>query len=81
LFKDSETGISQKFAFNLRYYIGARPSYAHEQPLKKKKRPNPEERKAETGLFNFGVNGTSSYSQKSYKYGEINLRRSRIRQN
>jgi len=32
LYKDSATGISQKFAFSLRYYIGSTPANS---PLKK----------------------------------------------
>jgi len=48
-FQDSETGLKQKFAFNLRYYIGA---YWND-----KYKSNPDHRT--DGLYEFAVNGTA----------------------
>jgi hypothetical protein len=70
-YSDKETGLSQRFAFNLRYYIGA--DY----------KPTGEAQYAwvrQDGMYEFSVNGTGPY-QRSYKYGQVNLKKSRIRQN
>lgn len=60
LYKDAEAGISQKIALNLRYYFGANDSKPFERI---------------DGLYEFSVNG-SQYTQKSYQYSAVNMRRS-----
>ena len=58
LYEDKAKGISQKFAFSLRYYIGAKPV---NEPLKKSNSTGlvQLDRKIESGVFDFSANGTS----------------------
>lgn len=65
LYKDEETGITQKFAMSLRFYFGANDTKPFERI---------------DGLYEFSVNG-SQYQQRSYAYGAINIKRSQWRQN
>lgn len=86
-FTDSATGVSQKFAVNLRYYIGA--SEANQKPETFQQGPSgltQVDKRVASGLYEFKVNSTKTKSgertpQKSYKYGKINLKRCRFRQN
>ena len=74
---DNSTGLSQQFAFNLRYYVGAF------QMNKTKSNSTNGTLLAEhrqDGMYEFSVNGTQGL-QKSFKYGAINLKRSRVRKN
>mmetsp|Transcript_21879 Transcript_21879/g.33930 ORF Transcript_21879/g.33930 Transcript_21879/m.33930 type:complete len:198 (+) Transcript_21879:2683-3276(+) len=71
VYSDSETGLSQKFAFNLRYYIGAYWD-------SKNGKSNPDKR--QDGAYELAVNGTAN-QQKSLRYGQVNLKKSRMRQN
>ena len=76
-YKDNSTGLTQQFAFNLRYYVGAF------QMNKTKSNSTNGTLLAEhrqDGMYEFSVNGTQGL-QKSFKYGNINLKRSRIRKN
>jgi hypothetical protein len=76
-FKDNSTGLSQQFAFNLRYYVGAF------QMNKTKSNSTNGTLLAEhrqDGMYEFSVNGTSGL-QKSFKYGQISVKRSRLRRN
>lgn len=76
-FSDNSTGLSQQFAFNLRYYVGAF------QMNKTKSNSTNGTLLAEhrqDGMYEFSVNGTQGL-QKSFKYGAINLKRSRVRKN
>lgn len=69
LYKDTENNITQRFAFNLRYYVGA---------YWDKVKNNTDHRS--DGMYEFSVNGTKDL-QKSFKYGNINLSKSRVRNN
>lgn len=76
-FRDNSTGLSQQFAFNLRYYVGAF------QTNKTKSNSTNGTLLAEhrqDGMYEFSVNGTSGL-QKSFKYGTISVKRSRLRRN
>lgn len=84
MFKDSATGVSQKFAFSLRYYVGEN---AVGEPLGKTNSTGlmQLDRRIESGVYSFAVNGGadsgSGPSQKSYRYGEVNLKRSKKKVN
>jgi hypothetical protein len=39
------------------------------------------DRRIESGVYSFAANGTSKATQKSYRYGELNLKRSRRKAN
>jgi hypothetical protein len=58
LYQDSATGISQKFAFSLRYYIGEKPI---SDPVKKERSSGlvQLDRRYESGIYSFAANGTS----------------------
>lgn len=76
-FRDNSTGLSQQFAFNLRYYVGAF------QTNKTKSNSTNGTLLAEhrqDGMYEFSVNGTQGL-QKSLKYGQISVKRSRLRKN
>lgn len=77
---DTATGVSQKFAFSLRYYIGQK---AINEPLKKENSTGLAQidRRLESGVYSFAANGTSKLTQKSYRYGELNLKRSKRKVN
>jgi hypothetical protein len=64
----------------LRYYIGSKPV---SEPLKKDNSTGlvQLDRRLESGVFSFAANGTTKLNQKSYRYGEINLKRSKRRTN
>jgi hypothetical protein len=79
LYTDSARGISQKFAFNLRYYIGAEGTNAPKNGSRVGL--SQFDRRMQSGLFSFAANGTTKYSQRSFKYGEVNMKRSRKRRN
>ena len=70
-FKDAETGLSQKFVFNLRYYVGAYWDDEHDQNA-----PN----KQQDGAYEFAPTGFGE-TQRSYKYADINIKRCKFRQN
>ena len=84
LYTDKVTGVSQKFAFSLRYYVGEN---AVGEPLQKSNSTGlmQLDRKIESGVYSFAVNGGAtpgtSASQKSYRYGEVNLKRSKKKVN
>jgi hypothetical protein len=67
-FRDEQTGIEQRFAFNLRYYVGA--------AFDKNDKSNPDMR--QDGVYEFAVNGTKE-EQRSLKFGDINLKKSKFR--
>ena len=78
LYEDSATGVRQKFAFSLRYYIAAGKS---EQKANMTTYGLQElERRKASGLYDWKVNSTK-HEQKSYSYGKVNMKRSRLRQN
>jgi hypothetical protein len=78
LYTDSATGVSQKFAFSLRYYI---PATKADQPPETQQYGLMElERRKASGLYNLKVNSTKN-DQQSYSYGKVNMKRSRLRQN
>lgn len=85
LFTDTATGVSQKFAVNLRYYIGA--TEANQKPESYQQGLTgltQVDKKVASGLYEFRVNSTKTKNgtrtaQRSYKYGKINLKRSRFR--
>jgi len=74
------TGVSQKFAFSLRYYIGQK---AINEPIKKENSTGlaQMDRRLESGVYSFAANGTSKLTQKSYRYGELNLKKSKRKVN
>lgn len=73
-FRDNSTGLSQQFAFNLRYYVGAF------QTNRTKGNGTLSTEHRQDGMYEFSVNGTKGL-QKSFKYGQISVKRSRLRRN
>lgn len=58
LYTDSATGVSQKFAFSLRYYIPA--SKAEKEPETERYGLMELERRKASGLYDFKVNSTKN---------------------
>lgn len=82
LYEDSATGVKQKFAFSLRYYVGEK---AVGEPLKKSNTTHliQMDRRIESGVFDFDPKSVAGLgpTQKSYRYGEVNLKRSKKKAN
>jgi hypothetical protein len=74
---DNSTGLSQQFAFNLRYYVGA---FQMNKTMSNSTNGTLLAEHRQDGMYEFSVNGTQGL-QKSFKYGAINVKRSRIRKN
>ena len=56
-FKDSETGLSQQFAFNLRYYVGA---FQTNKTKSNSTNGTLTHEHRQDGMYEFSVNGTNS---------------------
>ena len=77
LYEDKAKGISQKFAFSLRYYVG---EHAIGDPIDKTNSTGlvQLDRRIESGVYSFAVkDGKVPEAPKSFRYGEVNLKRSK----
>jgi hypothetical protein len=84
---DNSTGIAQKFAFNLRYYVGAYYDKSKEKNLTANttsgsypNATNLMQDHRSDGMYEFSVNGTNG-TQGSIKFGNIAVKKSKFRQN